>query len=93
MWRPRVRQNRFNCPIGFFSAGKHFILAIYIYKKIIIASFFGQVAEYLPPSYYYFLCGFFFSWTVFPVQKGLESIFSDLDLPLGQYCIFIEWYE
>ena len=44
MWQPRVRQNRFHCPIG-ISSRKTFYFS-HIYKKIIIASFFGQVAEY-----------------------------------------------
>ena len=89
MWQPRVRQNRFNCPIGIFSR-KTFYFS-HIYKKIIIASFFGQVAEYWLLSSY--SLRFLFSWTVLPLKKGLESMFSHLDLPRGQYCIFIEWYE
>ena len=89
MWQPRVRQNRFNCPIG-ISSRKTFYFS-HIYKKIIIASFFGQVAEYWVLSSY--SLRFLFSWTVLPLKKGLESMFSHLDLPLGQYCIFIEWYE
>ena len=69
MWQPRVRQNRFNCPIG-ISSRKTFYFS-HIYKKIIIASFFGQVAEYWLLSSY--SLRFLFSWTVLPLKKDLSQ--------------------